>query len=85
MSKVLHFPLIMIRWIDQASVNKQLNEVVSIKQTFTVKTTRVKAVNKSNHLKVIGRHFLPKIVKKTFKRSSLSLVKLQLVNNSLQL
>ena len=72
------------RWIDQVSVKEHLKEIVSMKQAFSMKTTSVKAINKSSHLKVIGQHFLFKIYKKTCKRSS-SLVKLQLVKNSLQL
>ena len=40
-----------------------------MKQTFSLKTTWVKAINKSIHLKVIDRHFLLKI-KKTCKRGS---------------
>ena len=45
------------RWINQASVKGELNEVVSIKQTFSVKTTSVKAINKSFYLKVVDSHF----------------------------
>ena len=33
-----------------------------------MKTTSVKAINKSSHLKVIGRHFLPKIKKNLQKK-----------------
>ena len=72
----LHLPLIMsvhqeaARWISldwSSSLKELLNEVVSIKQTFSLKTTSVKAIYKSSRLKVIGRHFLSKSKKKPTK------------------
>ena len=43
-----------------------------------MKTTWVKAINKSSHLKVVGLHFLSKIKKKNLQKKFI-LVKLQLV------
>ena len=36
------------RWIDQVSAKEWLNEVAPIRQTFSLKTTWVKAINKSS-------------------------------------
>ena len=57
---IIYGSLIRYFWIDQISVEEWLIEVVSIKLTFSVKTTWVKAINKTRHLKVIGQHFLSK-------------------------
>ena len=61
MNKVLHLPLIMRahqeEWIslDWSSFGKK---VVSIKQNSSVKTTRVKTINKCSRVKVVSPHFL---------------------------
>ena len=57
------------KWISldyQVSVKEWLNEVVSIKQTFSVKTTWVKVINKTSNLKVIGCQKLKKNLQKKF-------------------
>ena len=69
---VLHLPLTMsayqeaAKWIllDWSSLGKRVIKWGSFNKTFSLKTTGVKAINKSSLLKRIGRHFLSKIEKR---------------------
>ena len=66
LDKLLHLPSIMSDHQEVASLSKRVIKWGSFnKQTFSGKTTCVKAINKINHLKVVDWHFFSKIKKKT--------------------